>query len=98
MEGDDPERAGRDAGERVAAAAPARPAAGRLVPPGAHRVQPGDDERVRAVDGLGRLPEPLELCHGRVNRFGNVYGMSWFPGIVTSGRSRLRRNAAARSC
>jgi hypothetical protein len=31
------------------------------VPPRSHRVEPGDDDAVGAVDGLRRLPEPLEL-------------------------------------
>ena len=37
-------------------------------------------------------------CQGRVNRRGNVYGMSWLPGIASSGSSRLRRKDDARSC
>ena len=34
-------------------------------------------------------------CQGLVKRFGNEYGMSWLPGIVSSGSSSPRRNAAA---
>ena len=38
--------------------------AARLVPPRPDGVEPGDDERVRAVHRLGRLPQPLELLPG----------------------------------
>ena len=54
--------------------------------------------RVASVHRLGRLPQALELRHGRVNRAGNVYGMSWFPGTTSTGGPGPRRNAAARSC
>jgi hypothetical protein len=62
VEGDDAERAGRRRGEqrgRVIELALAQPA--RLVAPGAHRVEADDQEALGPVDGLGRVPEPLEL-------------------------------------
>ena len=70
-----------------------------LVPPRPHRVEADDEEPVGAVGRLGRLPLPLELrATGRVKRAGKVYGMSWLPGIASSGGPSERRNAAARSC
>ena len=65
VEGDDPVRSRRDPRERLrrllhlGVAEPSR-----LVPPRPHRVEPGDDDALRAVDGLRRLPESLELVPG----------------------------------
>ena len=65
VEGDDPVRGLRDPRERVRRRAHlgvAEPSG--LVPPRPHGVEARDDDRLRAVDGLGRLPEPLELVPG----------------------------------
>ena len=77
VEDDDPQRAlGRVLEDlrRVPNLRVANPT--RLVPPRPHGVEPDDDQAVRAVDGLGRLPEPLELLPGAGEalreRVGNV--------------------------
>ena len=65
MERDDPVRAVRAPREELRRALHLLVAqAARLVPPRPHRVEADDDERLRAVDRLGRLPQPLELVPG----------------------------------
>jgi hypothetical protein len=65
VQGDDPVRARRNLPEDLRGALHLLVAqAARLVAPGSDGVEPGDDERIRAVDRLGRLPQPLELRPG----------------------------------
>ena len=54
-----PSGASRAVAPRARAAS--SPSAAGLVPPRPHRVEPDDEERRLRVDGLGRLPLPLEL-------------------------------------
>ena len=99
MEGDDPVRArGRPPEDLRGAPHLLVAHAARLVPPGPHRVEPGDDERLGAVHRLGRLPSRSNSAPGPGEPPGNEYGMSWLPGIASSGSSRPRRNDDARSC
>ena len=65
VEHGDPERAvGRLGEEARGVVELALPQAARLVPPRAHRVEADHVQPLGAVDGLGRLPVPLELGEG----------------------------------
>src|SRR4051794_8455486 len=45
------------------------------------------------------VPHSRSNCaHGRVKRCGNVYGMSWLPGIASTGGPSEVRKRATRSC
>ena len=91
VEGDDPVGAssGRPANVSAARSHLVVAKAPGLVPPRPHRVEAGDDERRPSGRPARSSPRAARTrCQGCVKRFGKVYGMSWLPGIVSSGSSR----------